>query len=298
MGILVGDIGATNMRTAWYEDEGIDISSRVEGKLPYHCSSEEVYRAFLTLLEDSRNRGKGDLKGVSILVPGTVTHDGSILSCGNAKHLDGLPLKSLLEQDYGVSCVVHNDGAGFAVAEHVASPNRSSSAGYLNIGTGLAFKAMCNHLPWLGTDQSAGEFGRTPHPNGLGSMDEECGGQSFERKYGIKGSVLMERAGNGDEEALAIWKEYGVRLAQYLEYPARGYGLETITIGGVGKVAFDLYYPSLWDYLERVREQPGKDFRLRLVEPARLEYPNLVGAGMLHRMYARAMARPSPSQKH
>ena len=175
---------------------------------------------------------------------------------------DNVPIKAILEAEFGVRCMVENDANAGAVAEHQFGAGRGSQhLVFITMGTGFGAGLILNGRIFRGASAMAGEIGHvrlTPDgPNGYGkagSLEGWASGAGMAR-HGTEmvraavaageSTCLAEKAecltardigiamAAGDTVAIRIVQETGKRLGEALALLVDVLNPECILIGGL-----------------------------------------------------------------
>jgi glucokinase len=180
-----------------------------------------------------------------------------------------VPIKAILEREFGVRCNVENDANAGAVAEHRYGAGRgANNMIFLTMGTGLGAGIIIDGRLYHGTDDLAGEIGHVrltrSGPIGYhkrGSVEGWASGGgiaqvamravSSARKQG-RATVLARHHGTltarevcaaakrGDAVAMRIVRSTGRRLGQILAILADVLNPQRIVIGGIAMRTGDM----------------------------------------------------------
>jgi glucokinase len=179
-----------------------------------------------------------------------------------------VPIKAILERQFGVRCNVENDANAGAGAEHRYGAGRGvDNLVFLTMGTGLGAGIIADGRLYHGTDDFAGEIGHVRLTRGgpigyhkRGSVEGWASGGGMAqvamvavanaRKRGIRtiltrGDTLTARdvcaaAKRGDAVAMQIVRSTGERLGQVLAILVDILNPERIVIGGIAMRTGDM----------------------------------------------------------
>ena len=273
---LIGiDLGGTNVRAARIGTHGIEKmeSDRVHSK----GSVNEVLSQIFQLIE---RIGTHDIDGIGMGVPGPVDEEhGIVYELINIPSWKKVEVREIFESRYNLPVRIQNDANCFAVAEkyYGKGKNCKSFIGLI-VGTGMAGGIFINDQLYTGPNNMAGEFGMMKY---LDKFYEyySCG-QFFSNIYGVSGKEAAEKANNGDNDALAMFREFGKHLGTAIEAILYAYDPEMIILGGSVSKSFHLYEKYLWEVLENFAFKNSlKSFK---IEASDLDNPGLLGAAALH----------------
>jgi glucokinase len=190
---------------------------------------------------------------------------GMIQSPPNLPTWENVPLKSILEQEFGVECLVENDANAGAVAEHRFGAGKGCwSMVFLTMGTGLGAGIITEGRLYRGVNDLAGEIGHVrltrSGPIGHGkagsaegwasgggmaqlaarsvAQAQRKGKRTLLTEHARTGKPLTARevgaaAQRGDAIALEIVRSTGERLGEVLAILVDLLNPERIVIGGI-----------------------------------------------------------------
>lgn len=246
------------------EDRGHDIESFREG----------LGRALEgTMASANANR----LIGIGIAVPGTVDpRRGKVLFTPNIQFLSGLDAAELLPDRFsdkwsGLKIMLEHDCKAAVLAEKLAGGPRHSkraeeSVVSVTVGTGISAGSYINQAVVRGASYTAGEFGHVAvNPSfgrqcgcgKVGCLEAEASGAAMQAKWlertGTKATVveIAQMAMNGEEAAVALFRETGHWLGLGLSYIVNLMEPELITLYGGVSAAYDLFSESLNEALSK-----------------------------------------------
>ncbi|SES22203.1 ROK family protein [Salisediminibacterium halotolerans] len=193
MGVIGVDIGGTNVRIGWFENNQL-TAKRAENTRSFATPAEAV--AYIKHeIRALSQASETALTGIGVGAPGPLDpFRGLIISPPNLHGWRGVPLKSWLEDGFDVPVYVHNDANAAAVAEYVSMQSyagrRAENIVYMTISTGVGTGVVCDGRLLLGHSGGAAEFGHTViRPDGV-----ECGcGQQGCIEAQISGTGIVKR---------------------------------------------------------------------------------------------------------
>lgn len=201
---------------------------------------------------------------IGIAICGLIAPDGStMLHAPNAIALQDLPYRDGLARE-GVPVRLLNDAKAFTYAEHrLGAAQGLRHVLGLTLGTGIGGGLILDGNLYLGAHGWPGEIGHIP-------LDDDgplcaCGLRGCLEAYNSSARVteaynlqitdprsrvpsvraVIDRAGIGDPDALAIWERYGERLGTACARAITLLDLEAIVLGGGVASAFPYLRPSL-----------------------------------------------------
>lgn len=181
---------------------------------------------------------------------------GMIYSPPNLPSWDAVPLKAILEAEFGLPTKLENDANATAVAEHQWGAGRGSrEMAFLTMGTGIGAGLILNGQLYRGRGDLAGEVGHaTVLPDGplcpcgkRGCLEAMASGTSIGRmgreRYGegdITAHEVCDRARTGDAIAQSIIAEVAYYMGLGLANLLQTLNLERIVLGTLAVHAADL----------------------------------------------------------
>lgn len=208
------DIGGTKVAVAVVDRDG-KIEHRHE--LPSDTSSADaLFETVLTCIHavlEMSGLKITDFHGVGAGVPGKVDVENGVAIFQNNIPWKDFPFVARLQETFGANLkvTIDNDVKVAAYAEYATRniPAQDTFT-YFTISTGLAATTIVNHTILRGAGFS-GEIGFLPLRDGEGyiGLEKYAAGPAIERAYSETATTkeVFEKAGAGDEEALAILKD-------------------------------------------------------------------------------------------
>jgi len=241
--VLIGvDLGGTNVRAGLVEgDRVVKIATqpvRSQGK------AEEVLADLKAVIDRVYS---AEVQGIGLGVPSVVDLEtGTIYDVQSIPAWKEVPLRKILEAEYGLPVYVNNDANCFAVGEkHYGQGKEFQNLVGLIIGTGLGAGIIANGHLYSGTTCGAGEFGMLPYLDS--NFERYASGQFFLKSYRTSGKELFERAKTGDEKAWEIFQEFGRHLGEAIKAIIYAVDPEAIILGGSVSRAFDFFKDSMFE---------------------------------------------------
>jgi len=159
--VAVGvDLGGTNVKAGLVSSEGEIL---YQSKLPTRAS--EGPRAILSQvgasIKDCLSQANSwEVKGIGIGSPGIVDNEGVVKSPPNLTGWDTIPLRSEIENVFGIPVSVENDANAAAIAESRFGAGRNHPDFLFVIwGTGVGGGLILNRKIYRGQSGGAGEIG-------------------------------------------------------------------------------------------------------------------------------------------
>ncbi len=279
------DLGGTKVKAARVKGSAIEASKRQP--VPSSGTEEEVLREIIRSIEDVWADG---VAAIGIGVPSIVDVDkGIVYDVQNIPSWKKVPLKRILEKQFGVPVYVNNDANCFALGEkHFGKGQPYAHMVGLIIGTGMAGGILAGHRLYNGHNCGAGEFGMLPY---LGhNYEYYCSGQFFFNVHRARGEVLFEQARNGDALALSIFSEYGKHLGNGIIAILYALDPEAIILGGSVSRAYPFFKEALWKQLENFAYSPVVN-RLAIEVSEDPNIPVLGAAGLFYNAVSKKQKR-------
>jgi glucokinase len=184
------------------------------------------------------------LNGIGIGIPGIVNPEkGMVYDIQNIPLLKEVPLKSELEATFNIPVFINNDANCFALGEN----HFGEGVGYSNflgvtLGTGLGTGIIINNHLYSGVYCGAGEIGMLPFRDGI---IEHYTGSFFFKKHQTTGAIAYKLATENDQNALALFNEFGQNLGEAVNIMLHVYAPEAIILGGAIAKAYPFFKYAL-----------------------------------------------------
>lgn len=225
-----------------------------------------------------------DIVGIGISCGGPLNSKaGVILSPPNLPGWDNIPIKRILEEEFGIPVTLENDANACAVAEWKYGAGRGyDNVIFLTFGTGLGAGLILDGALYRGASDMAGEVGHVrlerwgPVGYGkMGSFEGFCSGAGISQMARMKVLEKIENglsqnlckgmedldqlnardiaiaADRGDELAIEIYRLCGEQLGRGLAMLVDILNPELIIIGSI----FQRCRHLIWPYAERVMKR-------------------------------------------
>lgn len=167
MTLILGlDIGGTKSAAVLGDETG-RVLAREAGPTPQGAWPEAV--AFLIGLLHAVRPSTADITALGVSCGGPLdSQTGIVHAPPNLPHWDGVPLKALLEAEFGLPVWVKNDANATALAEHQWGAGQGTrDMAFLTMGTGIGAGLILGGELYRGRHDLAGEIGHaTILPNG------------------------------------------------------------------------------------------------------------------------------------
>ncbi|MBG7704778.1 ROK family protein [Streptomyces sp. MC1] len=272
------DIGGTTTQVVLCDDD-LAVVDRDERTTPAASGGQAMIDAALGALSLLLRRTRGRLAGVGVGAAGVVDSvTGRILVASDSfRGWSGFPVTAAVEDALGVPAFLDNDVNAFLSGE-VSSGAVQGEPDVLGIalGTGVGGALWTDGRLFAGPHGAAGEIGHIP---GFGDLPCTCGarghletlasGRSIGARYAdrtgrrLTAREVADAAGQGDEDALAVYRAAGAGLARAVVMTAGLVDITTVVVGGGVSRAWHLLEPALRAQL--TEESPVSGHPVRLV---------------------------------
>lgn len=159
--ILGFDVGGTKI-SAVIGDENGNILGSIRKPTVKHLGKKKLADDLIAMghtLLDRYALRKPDLIGVTFAAL-VDSERGVILSSPNILGLNNLPIKKILEDEFGTETIVENDATAATIAERLfGEGGKYDNFVYLTLSTGIGGGAFLNGKLYRGSHGMAGEFG-------------------------------------------------------------------------------------------------------------------------------------------
>ena len=206
---LIGvDLGGTFVRAGLIENDSIlrIKSTGINSKGTEAQVLEDIFSVIDGIITS-------DIEGIGVGVPSVVDPEkGIVYDVYNIPSWKAVPLKNILEEKYNIKTVINNDANCFALGEKYYGKGRNvKNIVGLIIGTGMGAGIIVNGKLYSGPNCGAGEFGMIPYKDDI--LEHYCSGAYFKKYHNISGEELFDLALKNDKDAIKIYEEYAINLA-------------------------------------------------------------------------------------
>ncbi len=244
--MIIGvDLGGTNIRAGIEKD----------GKLLYpkreiFNTRRPLQETLIQLIEFIRPLVHRGVNGIGIGVPSVVdVEKGIVFNVANIPSWERVPLKDILEDEFGVPVRVNNDVNCFILGEfQFGLVKGMKNVVGVSSGTGLGSGIVINSQLFNGNNCGAGEIGLLNYLDH--NIEYYASGNLFRALYNTTAEEAHLRALKGDIAARFFWNEFGIHLAQALKSVVLTYDPEAIVLGGSLSKAYDLFESSMFASLQ------------------------------------------------
>jgi glucokinase len=198
--IIAVDIGATNLRAACLENDGV-IVSRSRGNTPHDGGAEAIVNAAVEMIRRV-TPAKTDVRGICIGVPAPVDPEtGYIDEASNLPALEGVSLLPLFVAHFSTPVAIRNDAALATMGEHRYGAGRGvQNMAYVTISTGIGGGVIVGGRLMSGAGNYAGEIGELLMPSMSGDPFMPANLESLASGSAI--AAAATRALNDGEESI------------------------------------------------------------------------------------------------
>lgn len=233
------DIGGTNLKTAIIDQSGKILTKKL-------VTTPKSLKLFIEQIEILVVEAKSSVRGIAICAPGKVDEKtGTIYFGGSLPFLDGVSLKSRLQDKYSLPVVVINDGKSAALAELWLGNLKDVSYGAaITLGTGIGGGIIVEGSLLQGAHFQAGELSfmsnqsSNPSINNLFGSSASAVGliRKISKVLGFEdltnGKKVFESINNKNNKAYPIFQEFCREVAYLIANIQAVVDLEKIVIGG------------------------------------------------------------------
>lgn len=147
------DVGGTFIKYSLVNRAGNLLSVK---KIETPLTREQLLIDLFQLINDVREK----IKGIGISFPGKIDiKKGVIYHGGSLEYMHEVPLKALVEEEFGIPCALSNDGKAAALAElWLGNLNEVENGVAVVLGTGIGGGLILNGELFQGSHFQAGEL--------------------------------------------------------------------------------------------------------------------------------------------
>lgn len=221
------DLGGTNVRA------GVVHEGKILRKIAEPCRADRPEKEVTDHIIGMIHQLMTDqVESIGIGVPSVVDAEkGIVYNVTNIPSWVKVPLKAILEKEFGIPVTVNNDCNCFALGEY----NFGEGMNYKDIvsvamGTGVGAGIIINGQLYNGHNTGAGEIGCLPYLEH--DYEYYCGSLFFSQEHQVTGQEAFLKAQEGDEKALQLWEEMGMHIGQLMKAILFVYDPQIIILGG------------------------------------------------------------------
>ena len=238
------DLGGTNIRSGLVEDGKVVVVRHTV------LTNKDSLTKTIAQLTDTIQLLMGpEVTGIGIGVPSVVDlENGIVYNVVNIPSWEKVELKSILEDRFHIPVSVNNDVNCFVLGEHLYGQAKDcTSVVGLTLGTGLGAGIIIHDHLFEGQNCGAGEIGMLPYLDQ--NFEFYTSSSFFLEKHNVSASRNHYDALQKKDEALQVWKEYGIHVGSVLKAVVYTYDPEMIIIGGSIAKAHPFFVNSMMDEL-------------------------------------------------
>jgi glucokinase len=239
------DLGGTNIRVGLVENN--IILEKISESSNSDKTKQEVLDHLINMI---RKVITLYVKSIGIGVPSVVdVKKGIVYNVANIPSWDEVPLKAILEKEFGVPVAVNNDCNCFVKGEH----SSGEAAEYtdvvgLALGTGVGAGIVFNNQLCNGANTGAGEVGELPYLQH--NYEYYCSSHFFIKEHNTTGKEVYDRASKGDAEALRLFDEFGIHVGNLIKVVLLAYDPQIIVLGGSISKSFSFFSDKMYETLD------------------------------------------------
>jgi glucokinase len=297
-GLIIGvDLGGTNIRAALADETG-KILRHAGRPTAAHEGRASVLARIVATIREAAGSDLSNVRGIGIGAPGPLDPwKGIVHEAPNLPGWFNVPLRDIVQTEFGIRTFVGNDANLAALAEHRFGAGRGANdLIYITISTGIGGGILIDGKLLLGADGFAGEVGHiSVEPNGpqcncgnVGCLEALAAGpaiarQAVERIQAGAASRITElvasdlsqvtaatvdrAAREGDPLAVEIFQRAGFYLGIGLVNLIHIFNPRLFVVGGGVSKAGDLIFKPAWAVVEeRAMPSMKRDVHLKLAE--------------------------------
>ena len=245
--------------------------------------AEKIYPTILDLIDSVRQGASLNGIGIGVPNPAGPASDRLVL-VENIPSLEGFPLKSRLQDHFGIPVALENDANCMALGEYRAGALKGcSDAVCLTLGTGLGCGIIIGGRLYRGTGYCAGEIWNIPYDGDMVLEDTVNLRRLKELTEIVSGAAiplrtLHDRYRKGEPDAIEVFTRYGEAVGHVAVMVLSFLDPEKIAVGGGIAQAFDAFRDSMVRVVERTW---GEQASARIVPAALSEKAAILGAAAL-----------------
>ena len=197
------DLGASNLRAVVVNLEA-KIIAKIGKKTNADEGREKVFKRMIEIIYEvieASGVEKERIEGIGIGISGVIDHQkGVCLFCPNIKGWENVPVKRLVEEEFGIKVSVDDSSRMMALAEHWCGlAQKVENFIFINVGVGVGSGIFTNGQIYRGSRGTAGELGHT-------TIDEngprcKCGNRGCLETL-VSGPAIVRRAKEALEEGV------------------------------------------------------------------------------------------------
>ena len=268
------DLGGTQIRAGLVESGS--ILQLAAGPTNSGGTADDLLQQLFTLIDQVIT---SDTMSIGIGVPGLVD-----LSSGVVHDLvfipswKAIPLQKIVQEKYALPVCINNDANCFALGEWIAGKGKGKeSLAVITLGTGMGTGIILHNKLYSGKHCGAGEFGMIDYLDH--NIEYYVSGSFFSQVYGLNGKTVYEKARNGCQSALEMYRQFGKHLGNAIKTILYALDVDTIILGGSVSVAWPFFQESMWQSIHGFAyKKTLEDLTVEVAEPGN---GGIIGAASL-----------------
>jgi glucokinase len=204
-----------------------------------------------------------EARGIGIGVPSIVDLEkGIVRDVVNIPSWKEVPLRDILEKEFGIPVFINNDSNCFALGEkYYGFGQQHKTFVGITLGTGIGSGIIIDDKLYSGYNCGAGEIGYLPYKEH--DFEYYCGANFFTTIHHTTGKQTFLEAQKNDTRALALWAEFGSHIGIALRSVVYAYDPEAIILGGAISKAFPYFEEQMHVSLNNIHF-PNSVARLKI----------------------------------
>ncbi|WP_282053868.1 ROK family protein [Maribacter luteus] len=221
-----------------------------------------------------------ETKAIGVGVPGLINAGkGEIVKISNIPAWNGLGLVEKLSSRFNIPVYIENDANCFALGEkHFGKGQKFDNMVAVALGTGVGGGIIVNNKLHSGLFGGAGEVGHMPYKDSI--FEAYCGSGFFNKINNITGKELFDKAMEGDENALALFNEFGHHIGKLVTTIMYILAPDAIIFGGSISKSFPLFKEGIQEEVAEFPFDVMKD--IITIEQSELDDIAILGAAGLY----------------
>lgn len=268
------DIGGTTISIGIVN--GTEIVKRTTvPSFPENASLQETIDYLVKIISETTTP---EVTKIGVGVPTVVNQEtGTLYEAANIPSWHEVPLKQILEKEFGVEVEVNNDANCFALGAAALKGYPSKIIAAVTLGTGTGIGLVVDKKLISGENSGLGEISSLPY---RGMTYEDFCSKKFFTANGFCAKEAYELAKKGDRLALAVMDEFGANLGQLLKAVMFAYDPGCIILGGGIANSFDLFEAEMWKVLKEEFPYKKSIEKLQIITSSEPDAA-LIGASLL-----------------
>ncbi|MBS1486633.1 MAG: ROK family protein [Bacteroidetes bacterium] len=268
------DLGGTNIRAAIVNGQSIGKHNSIQltGKDDFESTIRQLKSVIHSVFDES-------VKGIGVGVPAIVDIEkGVVYNAVNISSWKEVPLREILEKEFGVPVFINNDSNCFVLGEKYFGQGKPyKNIVGITLGTGIGSGIVIEGLLYCGHNCGAGEIGYLPYLDH--DFEYYCGTNFFKALHSTSGREQALAAQQNDAHALALWSAYGTHIGIALRSVVYAFDPEIIILGGSIAKAYAFFKNSMHKAMSDIHFPKSID-RLKICI-SELEHATVLGAAAL-----------------